>query len=214
MDQDQNKSNDNWNAVILRKKFRGIDPRDVAQLRENATHRINALVEENDRLKVHVTNLETRLKASKELEEKMKHILAEMEATSSRIIEQSRSNAASVTSQSEFERKILLQNARDEASVVIRDAEKQAERIIAESIQRVQSLFDQISLLHSRRMALIARFKGLLLSQLEFLESLQEGVREPFDDSPRTTSQQGGGLGIEDLRAIIQRLDTLQDTTT
>lgn len=212
MDQNQNTTNDNWNAIVLRKKIRGIDPRDVEQLRANALNRINALVEENNKLKAYAANLETRLKASGELEEKMKRMLAEMETTSSKIIEQSRSNAASVASQSEFERKILLQNAKEEAAVVIRDAEKKAERIIAESMQKVQSLFDQIGLLHSRRVALIARFKGLLLSQIDFLESLQEHVREPFDETPQTTAQPGDGLGIEDLRVIIQQLDTLQDT--
>ena len=198
---------------ILSKKFskalRGISENEVRSYLKELATAIEGLTDENSKLRSHIAMLETRLKASQELEQKLTRMLRDMESTSAKIIDQSKTNSAAMSTQIERQRRVLLTKAQEEAAIIIRDAEKKAQRVLDEADGKRKSLIEEIGMLHARRMALIARIKSLLSSQVEFLNALDRDLKDPTANTIpiRRERKTKEGIGSAELQSIIQKLE-------
>ena len=191
------------------KSFRGFDPKEVREFLGQLAAEVRSLTSENTILNVEVGKLESSLKASQQLEAKLKRMLERMESTSNTLIDQSKTNAAALATQAEHDRISAKRNASDEAALIVRDAERRAQLIIDEANRKKQSMLEEIGLLHSRRATLIARIKALLQSQIEFLRSIEKDARDPVHETislPKDIKTKEG-LGAAELQAIMQKLE-------
>ena len=174
-----------------------------------------ALQKENDALRMQLTQLEASLKASKEIEGKMKRMLQNMESTSATLLDQSKNNAAQIATRAEQERRMFVKNAQDEAELIIRDAERRAGRILEDADRKRAAVVEDMGMLHGKRMTLIARFKSLVSSQLEFLKALEHDVKDPTVESFTLPSgkKTKEGVDAEQLEQIIQHLESIEKTS-
>lgn len=195
------------------KAFRGFNPAEVQEFLGQLAGDVRGLSAENAILRLEVAKLESSLRASQELESKLKRMLEKMESTSETLIGQSKSNAAALATQAEHDRIVARKNASDEAMLIVRDAERRAQAVIEEANRRKQLMLEEIGMLHSRKATLVARIKALLQSQIEFLKAMETDVRDPVRE---TVSLPKGiktkeGLGAAELQAIMDKLDEFSE---
>jgi cell division septum initiation protein DivIVA len=166
-----------------------------------------AMVEENSALRSEIIRLEEMLEHSRELEGRVRGMLAEMKSASTKMVGQAEASAAAMSYKVEQERKAIIEHARREAAVIIRDAERQAERRLMKGNARLEGLNEQIDLLETKKLALIARIKSILRSQVDFLTALENprggSLRSALSRSTHTRE----GLDAEAVDEIIERLD-------
>jgi cell division initiation protein len=195
------------------KSFRGFAPRQVEAYLGELREELSAMRGENDALRLQVTQLETSLQTSREIEEKMARMLKDMENTSATLLDQSKNNAARIATHAEQERRTFVKNAKEEAEVIIRDAERRAAHILEDADRKRAAMMEEMGLLHSKRMALIARFKSLVSSQLEFLKALERDAKDPTVESFTlpTGKKSRQGIGTEELEQIIKKLESIEE---
>jgi len=200
----------------FRKAFRGFRTNEVATFLEEVTACIEALQQENAKLRYDTVAMEEKLQSCAKVEKKLERMLQEMEATSSRILEQTKMNAATIAMNADYERKVTLHNAKAEAGVIVADAEKRADRILAEAQKNLQIVIEDIGILNTRRMTLVARIKSLLSSQTEFLELVEKEnmcaaeAKVPLSNIRKSRE----GLGEQDIREIIESLEQQKGNQT
>jgi cell division initiation protein len=194
------------------KSFRGYAPKEVAGYLGSLREELDVIRGENETLKLQVAQLEASLQSSREIEEKMARMLSDMESTSAVLLDQSKTNAAQIATHAEQERRLFVKNAKDEATVIIRDAEHRAARILEDADRKRSAMVEEMGMLHSKRMALIARFKSLVASQLEFLKALERDAKDPTVESFTLPArkQSKGGIGTEELEQIIKKLEAIE----
>ena len=195
------------------KAFRGFNPAEVQEYLGQLASEARALTSENTILTIEVAKLASSLKASQELESKLKRMLEKMESTSATLLDQSKTNAAALATQAEHDRIVAKKNASDEASLIVRDAERRAQAILEEANRRKQVMLEEIGMLHSRKATLIARIKALLQSQIEFLRAMEQDVRDPVREpvSLPKGMRTKEGLGAAELQAIMEKLDEFSE---
>jgi cell division initiation protein len=194
------------------KSFRGFSPKEVAAHLAALHAEMETVHGENEALKLQVAQLEASLRSSRELEEQMRRMLKDMESTSATLLDQSKTNAAQIATLAQQERRWFVKNTKDEAEVIIRDAERRAARILEDADRKHAAMVEEMGMLHSRRMALIARFKSLVTSQLEFLKALERDTKDPTVESfvLPTGKKSKGGIGSDELQYIIKQLEAIE----
>jgi cell division septum initiation protein DivIVA len=196
-------------ATSFKRSLRGYDPAQVHDHLEELSVKLEDLKKENAALRRENAEAGQNRRSSGIMESRLSGMLAKMEATSAALIEQNRTNAAVIAAQTEHERMVLRKNARDEAALIIRDAERRAQSLIDDAHKSRIAVLEEIALLRARRATLIARIKAVLVSQLEFLRSLEKDGAAPAEDAvpipPRMSANEG--LGADELASILASLD-------
>ena len=185
---------------------KGLHPDEVRAYLRLLADDLVAVVEDNASLRDEIINLEAQLEHSRELEGKVRSMLAQMNAASKKMVGQAEASAAAMSYKVEQEGKAIVDHARREAAIIIRDAERRAERQLMKGNARLEALKEQIDLLETKKLALITRIKSILRSQVDFtaLERPRGGsLRSALAHSTKTRE----GIDAEVVDEIIERLD-------
>lgn len=187
---------------------KGFKPDEVRSYLRLLAEDIVALHEENTSLRNEVLHFEEQLAQSKELEQKVRAMLREMNAASRKMVGQAEASAAAMSYKVEKERTVIIENARNEAAVIIRDAERRAERQMMKANARMEALQQQIDLLETKKLALITRIKSILRAQVDFLSDLEKhpqnrSLRSALKNATSTRE----GLDADAVDEILERLD-------
>jgi cell division septum initiation protein DivIVA len=185
---------------------KGVDPKEVRSYIHALATELLALAEENKAMRAEILALETQLGQSRDMEQRVRAMLAELQRATKNISGHAQATAIAAGYKVEQERKAVLEQARREADIVIRDAERRAERVVAQGNERLATLQQQIDLIETRKIALISRMKAILRAQTDFLAALEHTPRKSAGGilGARKTRE---GLDAGDLNDIIERLE-------
>jgi cell division initiation protein len=202
-------------------KKNGYDPAEVQEFLEALATEIEELHAELANNKSayaeqrhEVTNLKAQHAKPDESKLQVDAVLQELKKTSDELVEHSKINAAAIAMRTEQDRKMLFDQAKTEAEIIIRDAEKKAQAIADTSQAKVQEYRDEIGILQARRLAIISRVKSLLVSQQQFLESLEQDALGQTRELTDIVKESGtkAGLSAEQLDTILRKLEEHQGT--
>jgi cell division initiation protein len=187
---------------------KGWDPEEVRPYLQALAAEFVSLADENEALRADLLALEAQLRESKDMEKRVRAMLADLKKTSRQLAQQTEAGVLATTLKIEQERKIVLDQARREADIMLRDAERRAERVVTQGNERYKRLQEQIDLLETKKIALVTRIKSILRAEVDFLAALE---RAPSGRALKSTIHAGlktrEGLGADELNDIIQRLD-------
>ncbi|MBN1447528.1 MAG: DivIVA domain-containing protein [Bacteroidetes bacterium] len=167
-----------------------------------------AMAEENGALRQEILALEAQLEQSRELDQKVRGMLAQMNAASRKMVGQAEASAAAMSYKVEKERTAIVEQAKNEASVIIRDAERRAERQMMKANARLEAMQQQIDLLETKKLALITRIKSILRAQVDFLAALEKNPKHsPLRSALHNATKTREGLDADSVDEILQRLN-------
>ncbi len=141
----------------FRKSFRGFDPDEVNSFLEMVAGEFEATVKKNSELTHKVRSLEEQLDEYKKIEKTLNDTLL---------------TAQKATDESKV-------NAQKEAELIIKDAQVRANSCEEKSRQRVRQLQEELSQLTYQRDSFMLRFKSILETQLELLNSIEGELAHP-----------------------------------
>ena len=205
----------NFESVALRTfstSRKGWDTKEVSTFLRDVADALNQMSDENDGLRSEILRLETEMKESRQAGNRMRREIEQLRTAQQKVGSEAEVSAVSLSYQAEQERREILRRARAEAEVIVRDAEKKAERIMVQGNIKLNTLKEQLDLLHTKKIALITRIKSVLRAQIDFLAALERGgdsshsVSHPLQ-SRRMTRE---GIGADDLSSIMDRLDNIE----
>lgn len=122
--------------------------------------------EVDDFLERVIQDYESMIRSNKQLEEDMVRVNEKLAHYDS--LEDSLSKAILIAQETSEE---VKSNARKEAQLIIREAEKNADRIVGESLNKARKMALEMEELQKQASLFRARFRSLVQSQLEMMES-------------------------------------------
>ena len=146
----------------FRRIFRGFDPDAVNSFLEMVATEFEELARQNSELATRAKNLEERLEGYTKIERTLNETLL----TAQRITDEARVNA------------------QKEAELIIKDAVVQAGKQELDVKQRVVQLENDHASLKNSRDTFLARFRGLLTTQLNLLDLTSGELKDPLDGKP------------------------------
>jgi cell division initiation protein len=149
------------------KSFRGYDPSEVEGFLDMVASTLEELLLENSRLKEKSSAVEATLKGYTDLESNLKDAL--------------------VTAQKSAEE--TRQNAQKEAELLMRETKLKAERNLQETYDTVSRMKKQIADLENLRNEYLVRFKSLLDTHRNVVESMEK-EEKPYKEEPQLTGSQ------------------------
>jgi cell division initiation protein len=144
----------------FRKTFRGFDPDAVNSFLEMVANEFEMLVRQNGEYATRIKQLEEKCEGYAKIERTLNETLL----TAQRITDESRVNA------------------QKEAELIIKDAMIRAGAQENEIRQRVMQLENDLASLKNHRDTFLARFKGLLTTQLSLLGVISGDLQEQIDE--------------------------------
>ncbi|SIT00493.1 DivIVA domain-containing protein [Alicyclobacillus vulcanalis] len=140
----------------FRRSLRGYNEDEVDDFLERVIQDYEALIRQNKQLEEEIERLNEKLAHYQNLEESLsKSILVAQETAEE-----------------------LKANAKKEAQLIIREAEKNADRIISEALNKARKVALEVEEMQKQAAIFRARFRSLIQSQLEMMES---GEWESFE---------------------------------
>jgi cell division initiation protein len=140
----------------FRRTFRGFDPDAVNSFLEMVAGEFEGTLSQNGELATKVKNLEEKVESYAKIERTLNETLL----TAQRITDEARVNA------------------QKEAELIIKDAVVQAGKQELDIRKRVAQLENDLASLKNMRDTFLARFKGLLSTQLGLLDTIRDDLRE------------------------------------
>jgi cell division initiation protein len=144
----------------FRRIFRGFDPDAVNSFLEMVAAEFEGIVRQNGEFATRVKSLEERLEGYVKIERTLNETLL----TAQRITDESRVNA------------------QKEAELIIREAVVQAGKQEIDIRNRVAQLENELASLKNMRDSFLARFKGLLTTQLGLLGTISGDLKDKNDE--------------------------------
>jgi cell division initiation protein len=145
----------------FRRTFRGFDPDAVNSFLEMVAGEFEGIVRQNGELATKAKNLEEKLEGYTKIERTLNETLL----TAQRLTDEARVNA------------------QKEAELIIKDAVVRAGKQELDIRQRVARLENNLASLKNMRDTFLARFKGLLTTQLSLLGTIGGDLKDQFDDN-------------------------------
>lgn len=195
---------------------KGYEPSEVHAFLAEVSSEVAALLQELDALRTknsdneqQVGQMKGRLQELERLEDRINPILERMNKASEDLIEQSKVNTALIANRADSDRKLVISQAKKEADIIVQDAEKKAQAIVSEADRKVQDFRDELGILQARRLALVSRLKSLLVSQAQFLESIEGDVLQQAREGSVSLPEADSATGVtaEHLKSILQKLE-------
>lgn len=160
----------------FRKVFRGYDPAEVEAFLDMVADAFEKVSRDTITLQERVEALDTEIGRFRNIERTLQETLVAAQ------------QAAEDT----------RENAKKEGELIIKEAEIVAERAIEQARGQVGRIKAEIATLKTQRDTFLARFKGLLEGQVEFLRDLRfDESRESRAEAGTAASQERGGEGQE-----------------
>lgn len=195
----------------FRKGFRGYKKAQVRAYLKDVAALVQELLEEGWRREEHIARLAAQLTAADEREAEWQRLADELQ------IGMDERLSGEEQEKAEFSRRPadVLRNAKTEANLIVQEADEKARKVFARANEKIHGLKGEIELLQERKRALVSRLRTLLASQQEFLASLDaEGAQPPRNSAILTDDEPTReGIGSDEIRAIIQKLDDRQQAT-
>lgn len=139
----------------FRRKLWGCDPDEVSSFLKMVASEYEEIIHQNNEFSTQIKALEQKL----EQYVKIEHVLNETLITAQKATDEARVNA------------------QKEAELIIKDAMVRAERYENEARNRVHDLEADIITLRNQRDSFLARFKAMLITQLNLLEVISGDLR-------------------------------------
>jgi cell division initiation protein len=146
----------------FRKTFRGFDPDAVNSFLEMVANEFESLVRQNAEFATRIKQLEERCEGYARIERTLNETLL----TAQKITDESR------------------MNAQKEAELIIKDATIRAGVQENEIRQRVMQLENDLASIKNHRDTFLARFRGMLTTQLNLLGVISGDLQERIDEDP------------------------------
>lgn len=149
------------------KSFRGYNPSEVDGFLEVVSSTLEELLVENNELKERMLKAESTLKGYVDLESSLKDAL--------------------ITAQKASEE--IRENAQKEAELLMRETRLKAERNMEETYEALSRMKKQIADLENLRTEYVARFRSLLDTYRNVMESM-EREDQPYKEEPQPAGDQ------------------------
>jgi cell division initiation protein len=168
----------------FRKTFQGFDPDQVNSFLEMVAGEFETIIRQNDELATKLTVSEQELEHYKKIEKNLSETLL----TAQRATDEARVNA------------------QKESELIIKDAQIRASRYEDEARNRVHTLEGELVTLKNQRDSFLARFRAMLKTQLELLNTISEDLGGKRQYGPK------GAMGDDDtLAEVAPSLDVIGD---
>lgn len=192
--------------------MRGCKPVEVRAFLENIADeidRLHLLIEEQKR---DAALMRKQFEEAQTLESSVAKMLEQIEKKTDAVLVLSKLEMEKEQKEIGSERGKILQNAREEASLITREAEHKSKVFLTNANAQLKRIQDQITMLHARRVALIARIKSVLISQVEFLDALNRDIEKPRAESLEYSDVDVSKHGIDaaHLESIVKRLEEME----
>lgn len=201
----------------IRNKFftralRGWKATEVQSYLENVAaevERLNAVIQDQER---QIAELRAKIEDYRVLEHTMTATIEQSHEQVRQIQAQTAIDTQRRLAQLEEEHRTILDQARQSAQLIKREAEQKSKAFLANANTQLKRLHDQISLLHAQRIAMITRFKSVLLAQVEFLDALMRDAEHPRLEALQLSDLDVArhGLDAAQLDAIVRRLEEME----
>lgn len=163
----------------FKKVMRGFDPVEVETFLGMVAGELEELTKANRDLKDKIIELETHLQDYRAIEKTLQQTLATAQETSTRSVE----------------------NARKESQMMVREAELKASQIVDKARTDLILMKEGLSILKSKKTAIISRLRTLLNSELQLIQALE------VDEELQPTSNEKESKDSVDIDEIVRNLD-------
>ena len=166
----------------FRKVMRGFDPVEVETFLGMVASALEELTKANRDLKDKVIELETHLQDYKAIEKTLQQTLAAAQETSVKSVE----------------------NARKEAQITVAEAELKANQIVDKARTDLILMKEELSILKSKKIAIVSRLRTLLTSELQLIQALEvdEELQTKSNDNQLKETKER-----VDIDEIVKNLD-------
>ncbi len=151
--------------------FRGFAPEEVEAFLDTISRQWEELLDELDRAKRRIAELEGETRKYKEVEAMLHQTLAQAQQSTNSIIE----------------------NAKREAELIRQEAEIKSQQILERAKLEVSTMADDVRRLEAQKRELVAKFRMLLSSQLELLNAFSDDeesfILQQFANKKLTSEQ-------------------------
>lgn len=151
----------------FRRKFWGCDPDEVSSVLNQIASEYEGIISQNNEYATKIKLLEQKLEGFIKIERTLNETLI----TAQRATDEARVNA------------------QKEAELILKDAQMRAERYESEARNRAHDLEGELITLRNQRDSFLARFKAMLITQLNLLEVISGDLKTGHENKEHTKSQ-------------------------
>ena len=208
------------NSTDIRNKtfsnsMRGYKPTEVRAFMNELSDAFEKLERELEAAKQELGSIRSGGMQTPSMESAVVKLIEQVEKRTDAMLNLSKGNAEQTRGQIDGEKNKILALAREEAALIIREAEQKSAIYLTNANAQLKQLQEHIDKLHAQRVAIITRMKSLLVTQVEFLESLQQNLK-PMQTGEIGFSSYDAAKGLidaDELAGIIKRLEEIEGST-
>jgi len=147
----------------FRIRFRGFDTREVDSFLERTAELFEALIRENEKLKIEIQSLQEQIREHTDREQTLKRTMI----NSQKVLEQ------------------MKENARKSGEIILAEAELTAEKILNRAHNRLAKLHEDISELKRQRLQIEVGIRSVLDAHTKLLDLGKESMKALDDEDSK-----------------------------
>jgi|SRR5690554_1009214 len=161
----------------FKKSVRGFDRDEVIAFLEKLADDIKNLLDENEKLKAEIENLNQKLSDYRKLEKNIQDTLSKAQESSTKTIEA----------------------ARKQANLIIQEAEIKAEQYLEKAKENANDIRNAVIQLREEKSAIISKLKAIINSQAHLLEMKIENAAEEEEPVKKVEKRSSINIDIDDI---------------